>query len=193
MHWHTFTSIDLSLNHSQIIKPLMEQYFTTPETAVYLVNLGVLFSANERIYLEPCAGDGAIASLLPSSSMKIDIDASLCSQHQWQCHDYLMTSPSSLEISDRVFVIGNPPFSLAKRFLLHSLKVYHSSTLFILPKRCNNEDWIQSIVNEVGESINHYIIELPEQFQYYRKRNLSGNDSLIHQPTTIQLWYFNDS
>jgi len=115
-----------------------DQFFTPAETAkyCYTIFISILNSlgenANEYVYIEPSAGDGAFLQVLPSPVIALDIEPRHSNIIQ---ADYLEWRPP--HPNTKYVVFGNPPFGLrghmALRFINHSYS-FADYVCFILPQ-----------------------------------------------------------
>ena len=101
------------------------------------------------VLMEPCAGNGSLQQLFPSSykTVAIDIDPDLCYTHGWICGDFLTLEHHDLDLVDvpprAICVVANPPFvehrkserqCLASQFVRKSL-AFADTCVMLLPSR----------------------------------------------------------
>jgi hypothetical protein len=143
--------------------------YETPSNAAQKIASLVLPS--DLNVLEPAAGTGQIAKLLPTSTVAVEIQKSRYQLGRskaplsyWYCADFL--SPDSNYFLSRGFtqrdgfdlIVTNPPFSLGMEFIVRSLSLLnleyeHARLLFLLPT-----DYFQAQgVNQVFTQLDCYI------------------------------------
>ena len=137
--WETSEMIPSWVN---VDKVKLDRFFTKPEIArrCYEDLLQHIASNGDNIddyvLVEPSAGNGAFADLLPDNSIALDI----CPEKDsFQRQDYLTWTPDS---SKKYVVVGNPPFGyrawLALQFMQHSAS-FADYIGFILPMSFQSE------------------------------------------------------
>jgi hypothetical protein len=80
------------------------------------------------LILEPSCGDGAILDLLrewsPTPVVGYDIDPGRLNEARRRGHDAILADFLSLGgLLETVWIVGNPPFSLAQEFVEHALRI----------------------------------------------------------------------
>ena len=120
----------------------LDRYFTKPEIAEKCYQDLLSFikedgrEAEDYIFVEPSAGDGVFADLLPSNRIALDV---MSRREDFICEDYLAWQP---EKDIKYVVIGNPPFGyrawLALQFMQHSAS-FADYIGFILPMSFQSE------------------------------------------------------
>jgi predicted RNA methylase len=118
----------------------LDKFYTIPEISQKCIDLvGSLYAWNSwALVVEPSAGNGSFLIKIPLTlPYRIGIDIS--PEHpEIQKQDFLTYTPShGIGLSDRILVIGNPPFgkvsSLAVKFFNHAAK-WASVIAFIIPR-----------------------------------------------------------
>lgn len=134
------------------------QHFTPPLICAQMVNLARQSFPETTLWLEPCAGDCAIFSLLPEPRLAFDIDSSVASRHGYTCRDFNDLALSDLTGSDitSVCVVTNPPFNekalytsnrrasggkiMIQRFI-EKMRTIATSAVLLLPSTIHGRTW----------------------------------------------------
>jgi len=137
-HHYTFDLLrilDKNIDYSSYKSSEKDQFFTPDNIAkkcwdIFIDIVDV--DLNEYIFIEPSAGDGSFAKILPLNSIAIDIEPRF---NNIICNDYLKWKPNDLD--KKYIVFGNPPFGLrghvALNFINHSY-AFADYVAFILPQ-----------------------------------------------------------
>lgn len=113
-----------------------DDWETPPQVAIAIAEIVKGYGEGLRI-LEPAAGRGAIAKYLPANTTCIEINpirhmAGAISNQNWICGNFLLLAETFNPFD---VIVGNPPFSLAVKFLEVGAKIINRDgrILFLLP------------------------------------------------------------
>ena len=123
------------INYAEFTFKEKDQFFTPRDIAQECWNAfreTVTVDLDEYTFIEPSAGDGSFLSVLPESTIAMDVEPR---HERIQKQDYLQWRPT--DTATRYIVFGNPPFGLrghlALQFINHSAE-FADYVCFILPQ-----------------------------------------------------------
>jgi len=89
----------------------LNQHFTNPRLAKWVVATTRKFFPKRAFFVEPSAGDGDIYKYLPDPKVGVELDKKLAKKNGYVASNFLEWKPKT---SRSVVTIGNPPFNEAK-------------------------------------------------------------------------------
>jgi hypothetical protein len=168
---------------------IIDKYYTKDtvvDLCINLVKKNIQINSDDLI-IEPSAGNGSFIAGIKSLTKNYKFYDLEPNNSEIIKQDYLLYEYNSIDINNKIHIIGNPPFgrqsSLAKKFIKKSCN-YCNSISFILPKSFKKDSFKKifplnfHLISEIDLPENSFLVDnkshnVPCIFQIWEKKTVN--------------------